>query len=139
MSEEILNELSQLFDNRFSCWTHRETSEGDSDFVMAMDRDRFIEVAPEVARILAQHADDGAEEVSEEWLRSIGFNICAHWGAMDIGDWHNSLAVKYDHGEWSLNKCRTNDGCDFVHLIPSLTTRAKVRQLLQALNIEVQG
>jgi hypothetical protein len=81
---------------------------------------------------LAQHPSDGDEAVTEEWLRSIGFDCCAHWGALDIGD-RSNCAAEWDHGKW----CVKGINGDFNVSIPihAPTTRRAVKQLLQALGI----
>jgi hypothetical protein len=82
------------------------------------------------------HPADSDEAITEDWLRSIGFDTCTHWGALNIGDWHNSIAVEWDFGKWSLGACRkAGDRCDFIHKIPAPRTRGDVRRLLSALGI----
>jgi hypothetical protein len=81
---------------------------------------------------------DDEEPLSEEWLRSVGFGYCAHWGAMNIGDWRNSMALEWDHGKWSLRACRKGGGCDFRYELPAPTNRHQLRSLCRSLGVQLR-
>lgn len=86
---------------------------------------------------LATVRPDDGEPVDEGWLRSVGFDYCSHWGALDIGDWHKSTAIGWDAGKWSLRACGHGFGAnaDYNYNLPPQPTRGHVRRLCAALGI----
>lgn len=85
-------------------------------------------------------ADEG-EAVTEEWLRSIGFVMCAHWGALRAGDWNESTSLEWDHGKWKLTACRFGFGAntDYSYEIPAPKNRSDVVHLCFALGIPIES
>jgi hypothetical protein len=82
---------------------------------------------------LAQHPSDGDEAVTEDWLKTIGFDEKL---IMELqGKW--SL-IAYTSSNWCLYIENSPDdyyGCAHDYDLPQPKTRRQVRQLLQALGI----
>lgn len=78
---------------------------------------------------LAEHPADDEELVTEEWLRSVGFEPDGvHLALSGWGPSRNGCIQVYDAAKWILNGTETH----------RLSTRGDVRLLFRALRIELK-
>lgn len=117
------------------CWLSRVYdplwNKGHSNGSWQQDQDLIV------TAYLAEHPADEDEPITEEWLRGVGFSICAHWGAMAIGD-SDQIALEWDYGKWLIRWRRPSDRLTTDIPIPAPKTRSDLRLLCRALGITLE-
>lgn len=83
---------------------------------------------------LAEHRADDAEPITEDWLRSVGFDTADNPAWVWIGD-NFKIARHRVGGRWQI--CYLDDNGPSTD-IPGPNTRHDLRQLCRALGIELR-
>lgn len=90
---------------------------------------RWDEVTDLADAYLAEHPADDADDITEDWLREIGFTYDDEWGATYIYG-YKTFPLWYEDlcGEWGWGEAE----------LPTPKTRGEVRRLMAALGIEAR-
>lgn len=106
---------------------------GDGPMLMDYSQERASDNIALAAALLRLHPPDDEREITEEWLREVGFvsGVNPYWvtSSSEVLD----LAFSQE-GRWNLSRRNSEYGEDSIFL-PSLKTRGQLRRLCAALSI----